>query len=95
MLLHVPATIGHTFTPPLSRRIIPEHDQPLPEESMHATEMRDFGRYLFKEIDFELTLEQRTFLLIGGSDVFAAEGYRHRQAVGQGDDGLMHGRTGA
>ncbi len=93
MLLHVPATIGHTFTPPLSRRIIPQRDQPLPKESMHAAEMRDFGRSLFEEIDLKLALEQRTLVLVCRRGVVKTEDFGDREAVGQRDDGIMHGRT--
>jgi hypothetical protein len=53
MLFHVPATISHAFAPPLRRRIVPERDEPLAKEGMHATEVRDLGRALLEEIDLQ------------------------------------------
>jgi hypothetical protein len=77
----MPATIRHAFGATLGLRVVPELYQPPTEEPMHATQVVMLGFSRFKEIDFELTLEQQAFFLVGRSRLASAESRRHRQPV--------------
>ncbi len=77
----MPTTIRHALGATFGLGVVPELHQPPTEEPMHATEVIMLGLGCFKEIDFQLTLELRTFPIIGGSRLASAESRRHRQPV--------------
>ncbi len=95
MLFHVPATISHAFAPPLRRRIVPERNEPLAKEGVHATEVRDLGRALIEEIDLKPAFQQRLLMVVGRSGIVRAEDFGHGETIGKGKDAFMHGRTRA